>query len=175
MRHPGDEELQAYLDGDATVDASRVTDHLRECPACRRVCEEYRMLYAALADERHVSVPAEAAGRAPAFGTEEGRRARAADRADAVVGTWALAALAVAAAVFVRAGGLGPGANRVASAFGQLLTQSFGLLVSLWHPFTGPNNEAGAVAVAVVAVLAASGAIALDCLLLEPHLKGNAP
>jgi predicted anti-sigma-YlaC factor YlaD len=168
MRHLDEEEVQAYLDGGETLDGLRVTLHLQECPACRRMYEEYRTLYAVLVDESHVCAPLPAA--------EERKRGRVADMAEALIGASALtSALVVASVILVGGGGLRSGAGLVAGALWQLLRRAAGLLVFAGHPLTGQGLEPGAAAVVAVAVLAASGFFALDYLLLQPRLRGKTP
>ncbi len=50
MKHLSDEDIQAYLDRGA-AETAIADDHLKECPSCRRILEEYRALYGALSDE----------------------------------------------------------------------------------------------------------------------------
>ena len=173
MKHLRDEEVQAYLDGDAAADTAAVAAHLRRCPACRGVCEEYRTLYAALADESHVSSPARVAVGAPDRWRQWEGRARAAGLSDTVVTGGAIAVvLAAAVWVFVNVGGIGPGASRVVSAFGQLLRLVVELPASLWRPDVPAHYETGVV---VTAGLVICVALALDRLLLSPRLAGARP
>jgi predicted anti-sigma-YlaC factor YlaD len=173
VKHLGDEEIQAYLDGGAAADAGRAADHLRECPVCRRVCEEYGMLYEALADDSHVCGPARVAIGAAAARSARAGRPRAASLSDAFVTGGAIAAaLAAAVWVFVNVGGAGPGASRVVSALAELFRRAVGLSAPLGHTGISANSETGLI---VAAGLVTCAALALDRLLLAPHLAGARP
>ncbi len=173
MNHLRDEEIQAYLDGGAAADAGRAADHLGRCPVCRTVCEEYRTLYAALADESHVCDPTRVSVGATAPGIEREGRAHAAGLSDTVVTGGAIAVvLAAAVLVFVNVGGVGPGASGVVSAFGQLLRQVVELPASLWRPDVGAHYETGAI---ITAGLVVCVALVLDRILLAPRLAGTRP
>lgn len=156
MKHLSDEELQIYLDGGAAAGAARLAEHLRECPACRKACDEYRALYVALADDSRVCVP---------------ERAEAADRSDAVAGAWAIGvALAGAAAVFFSVGGFGPETGRVASGLWQLSRRALELPASLGRSVISADQAVG---MAVLAGLVICAVLALDRFLLGPRLTAT--
>ncbi len=52
MRHLTDEEIQSCLDGVPDALDSSLRSHIGSCSQCQRAIEKYRMLYAALADDR---------------------------------------------------------------------------------------------------------------------------
>ncbi|KPJ59365.1 MAG: hypothetical protein AMJ46_11560 [Latescibacteria bacterium DG_63] len=142
MNHLSDEDIQAYLEGEAVAKKARVENHLRECPACRRVFEEYRNLYDALADEECF---------APAMDLAEQtlRKLRIAEKdkplreyLDTVVGALGITiALAVAAWAYVGLGGPRPDFGDVFNAFAYYFSLAIEALASLKTPVASLRVE----------------------------------
>jgi anti-sigma factor RsiW len=55
--HLSQEDIQSYLDGQASDLEEPIRAHLRACKHCRRAVEEYDRLYAALADTEGFHIP----------------------------------------------------------------------------------------------------------------------
>ena len=55
MKHPSAEDIQEYLDGISGPDKRALKIHFQDCAACRARLEEYRKLYAGLADGRAIA------------------------------------------------------------------------------------------------------------------------
>lgn len=56
MKHLTDADIQTYLDGNLGDGVRTVEDHLHTCEMCRGHVEEYRALYAQLADDSALPV-----------------------------------------------------------------------------------------------------------------------
>jgi len=56
LNHLSDDEIQGHLDGNTTRGES-VKDHLRSCPRCAELVENYRELFLSLADDRGFDLP----------------------------------------------------------------------------------------------------------------------
>ncbi len=51
MKHLRDQDLQAYLDNDPTLQRSDIEKHLRSCQQCRTQLATYKQVYSGLQDE----------------------------------------------------------------------------------------------------------------------------
>jgi anti-sigma factor RsiW len=178
VSHLSEEEIQAYLDaGPSSEETQRmcVETHLRDCPSCRRVFEEYRELYAALACESLFSIPAGAKATVHPVGARaRGHHGRATLDApqdkkkhsrnglDAVIGAIGIALAATTAAwTAARLGGFEAFFERTGIAFATYTRHASELLSSIRATvaptgseigFTPTGNEIGLTLMAAIVV-----------------------
>lgn len=106
MRHLSDEEIQAFLDeGEGSLD-SEALDHLSICNRCRRVLEDYKILFADLADGSAFEIPRDLSATVISrLGLRVHQRRRALPT-DIVLVTGGILAMVIAVALFVDLGPL---------------------------------------------------------------------
>jgi predicted anti-sigma-YlaC factor YlaD len=150
VSHLGDEEIQAYLDAGPSAEGTHrvhVETHLRGCPACRRILEEYRELYAALACESLLSMPV-GARTGVRYGHVTPKIARDKKRSrngmDAAIGALGIALAAITAAwTATRLGGSETFFERTGAAFATYTHHASELLASIRTTVAPRGSEIG--------------------------------
>jgi predicted anti-sigma-YlaC factor YlaD len=147
-KHLSDEEIQAYLGRDAT-ETDRADNHLKECPSCGRILEEYRSLYGALADEECFAPSIELAARALSKVRIKEVKKPFREYTETLAAALGIAlALVVAVWAYVGLGGQSPDVGPAFEVLGRYLSPALQPLVSLTNTVASVRNEFGFVVMA---------------------------
>lgn len=169
MRHLTDEEIQAYIDGEAASRPPQVEAHLAECPVCSGVLREYRRLYSALANDRCFAPSFLRATKALSELRLREKAETGWDRAETAVATLGIAgALAVALWAYTALGGPGAGWTEFLATSRRYLSPALESLRALANAAGSVGAEVGLV---VTACFVLYVILSLDYLLVRPSAR----